>query len=574
METIPANSATETDVLIVGAGPVGLTLALDLGQRGVRCTLIERNETAIQLPKMERCNARTMEIYRRLGVAEKIRDAGLPRDAPMDVFLAASMAGPPIAHLPYPSVARAKAEIAARNDGQPLEPYQLISQYTLEPLLRSFLDALPNVTVRFGCELTHFEQDAASVTASVRTTAGAPNAKEETIRAAYLVGCDGGSSTVRKQLGIQLQGEGNIRKLRQALFYCPDLYARIPMGQGRHYHMAEGPHFAFIILQDSTRHWTLHAGTESDAEMVELFRHSLAMPLEFQTLSVNQWTQHLLCAERYGEGRAFIAGDAAHLVIPTGGLGMNTGAGDAIDLSWKLAGTLAGWGGPRLLASYEQERRPIGLRNVKVSRAAMHGRLSWRAAYQPNVRENTPEGAATRAEMARRFDVEQRKVTEILGIEAGYRYVDSPIVWPEPGEGPDPDHRAYVPTSWPGARLPHVWLPDGTALHDHLGAGYSLLRLGGTRAETSHLERALRATGAPLSVLDFSSDAAREIYGFDLLLVRPDLHVVWRGNQPPDDAAAVAAVATGHTSPSHTRPLRAVSREGTAQTRTASAGNR
>ena len=347
METNPRNSARETEVLIVGAGPVGLTLALDLGRRGVRCTLIERNETSIQLPKMERCNARTMEIYRRLGVANKIRDAGLPRTAPMDVFLAASMADSPIAHLPYPSVARAKAEIAARNDGQPLEPYQLISQYTLEPLLRSFLEPLPNVTVRFGCELIHFEQDAHAVSATIRTTAGAPeNKKDETIRAAYLVGCDGGSSTVRKQLGIQLQGEGNIRKLRQALFHCPELYERIPMGQGRHYHMAEGPHFAFIILQDSTRHWTLHAGVESDAEMIELFRHSLAMPLDFQTLSVNQWTQHLLCAERYGEGRVFIAGDAAHLVIPTGGLGMNTGVGDAIDLSWKLAATLAGWGGP------------------------------------------------------------------------------------------------------------------------------------------------------------------------------------------------------------------------------------
>jgi 2-polyprenyl-6-methoxyphenol hydroxylase-like FAD-dependent oxidoreductase len=530
-----------TQVLIVGAGPVGLTLALDLGQRGVHCTLIERNETSIQLPKMERCNARTMEIYRRLGIAEKIRDAGLSREAPMDVFLAASMAGPPIAHLPYPSVARAKAEIAARNDGQPLEPYQLISQYTLEPLLRSFLERLPNVTVRFGCELTQFEQDAAAVSASVRTAAS-----QETIRATYLVGCDGGSSTVRKQLGIQLQGEGNIRKLRQALFHCPDLYTRVPMGQGRHYHMAEGPHFAFIILQDSTRHWTLHAGVESDAEMVELFRHSLAMPLDFQTLSINQWTQHLLCAERYGEGRVFIAGDAAHLVIPTGGLGMNTGVGDAIDLSWKLAATLAGWGGPHLLASYERERRPIGLRNVKASRAAMQGRLSWRAAWRPNVRDDTPEGAATRAEMAQRFDVEQRKVTEILGIEAGYRYVDSPVIWPEPDDGPDPDNRSYVPTSWPGARLPHVWLDDGTALHDHLGPGYTLLRLGGTRADTGHLERALRATGATLDVRDFPSGAARDIYGYDLLLVRPDLHVVWRSNEAPHDAAVVAAVATGH----------------------------
>ena len=532
----------ETQVLIVGAGPVGLTLALDLGLRGVRCTLIERNETSIRLPKMERCNARTMEIYRRLGVAEKIRDAGLPRSAPMDVFLATSMAESPIVRLPYPSVTDAKNEIAAHNDGRPLEPYQLISQYTLEPLLRSIVEMLPSIRVCFGYELISFTQDATSVSAAIRTLKGA----REIIKATYLVGCDGGSSRVRKQLGFQLQGEGNIRKLRQALFHCNDLYERIPMGKGRHYHIAEGPLFPFIILQDSTRHWTLHAAASNDDEMAEIFRRSLGMPIEFEMLSVNEWTQHLLCAERYCEGRVFIAGDAAHLVIPTGGLGMNTGVGDAIDLSWKLAATLAGWGGPQLLASYERERRPIGLRNVKVSRAAMSGRLSWRAAYHPDIRKNTPEGAAVRAEMARRFDVEQRKVTEILGIEAGYRYVNSPIVWPESGIGPDPDNPRYVPTTWPGARLPHVWLKDGTALHDRLGPGYTLLRLGGTIVDTSNLQRALQAKGAPVDVLDIKDDAAREIYGYDLLLVRPDLHVVWRGNQPSEDAGTIAAVATGH----------------------------
>jgi 2-polyprenyl-6-methoxyphenol hydroxylase-like FAD-dependent oxidoreductase len=531
----------ETQVLIVGAGPVGLTLALDLGQRGVRCTLIERNESSIQLPKMERCNARTMEIYRRLGIAEKVRDAGLPRTAPMDVFLAPSMSGPPIVRLPYPSVAEAKAEIAAHNDGRPLEPYQLISQYTLEPLLRSIVEAQPSVTVRFGWELTSFTQDAGSVLARV----GTAKRREETIRAAYLVGCDGGSSTVRKQLGIRLQGEGNIRNLRQALFHCPDLYERIPMGKGRHYHIAEGPLFPFIILQDSTRHWTLHAAAASDREMAEIFRRSLDMPIEFEMLSVNEWTQHLLCAERYGEGRVFIAGDAAHLVIPTGGLGMNTGVGDAIDLSWKLAATLAGWGGPRLLASYEEERRPIGLRNVKASGAAMSGRLSWRGAYHPDIRKNTPAGAAIRAEMASRFDVEQRKVTEILGIEAGYRYVGSPLIWREDGAGPDPDNSRYVPTTWPGARLPHVWLNDGAALHDRLGPGYTLLRLAGSQTDVSGLERALRATGAPLDVLDIHDQPVREIAGFDLLLVRPDLHVVWRGNRLPDETGTVAAVATG-----------------------------
>jgi 2-polyprenyl-6-methoxyphenol hydroxylase-like FAD-dependent oxidoreductase len=489
---------------------------------------------------MERCNARTMEIYRRLGIAERVRDAGLPRDAPMDVFLALSMADPPLVHLPCPSVAAATAKIAAQNDGGLLEPYQLISQYTLEPLLRSIVETIAGVTVRFGCELIAFTQDASSVTAVVQA-----NDAAETIRAPYLVGCDGGSSTVRKLLGIPLQGEGNIRKLRQALFRCNDLYDRIPMGKGRHYHIAEGPLFPFIILQDSTRHWTLHAAASSDGEMAEIFKKSLAMPIPFEMLSVNEWTQHLLCAERYREGRVFIAGDAAHLVIPTGGLGMNTGVGDAIDLSWKLAATLAGWGGAQLLASYEAERRPIGLRNVKASRGAMTGRLGWRAAYHPNVRDDTAQGAATRHRMAALFDVQQRKVTEILGIEAGYRYVDSPIVWREPGDGPDPDNPCYIPTTWPGARVPHVWLDDGAALHDRLGPGYTLLRLGGTRADTASLEQSFRDMGAPLDVRDIASERARELFEYDLLLVRPDLHVVWRGNKLPQHAKKVALVAVG-----------------------------
>jgi 2-polyprenyl-6-methoxyphenol hydroxylase-like FAD-dependent oxidoreductase len=485
-----------------------------------------------------------MEIYRRLGIAEKVRDAGLPREAPMDVFLATSMVEPPIVRLPYPSVAEAKAEIAARNDGQPLEPYQLISQYTLEPLLRSIAETLPTISVRFSCELTAFEQDSDSVSATVRTE----NGTEETLRASYLVGCDGGSSTVRKGLGIPLQGEGNIRKLRQALFHCEDLYERIPMGKGRHYHIAEGPLFPFIILQDSTRHWTLHAAAESDGEMSEIFRKALAMPIPFEMISVNEWTQHLLCAERYAQGRVFIAGDAAHLVIPTGGLGMNTGVGDATDLAWKLWATLSGWGGPGLLDSYEAERRPIGLRNVKASRSAMLGRLGWRGAYRSDIRENTPDGKAARDEMARRFDLEQRKVTEILGIEAGYRYVDSPIVWQEPGDAPDPDNPQYVPTSWPGARLPHIWLDDRSALHDRLGSGYTLLRMGKSSDDARDLERAFQKFRAPLDTLQINGERARDIYGYDLLLVRPDLHVAWRGNKIPENPQAIAAVVLGHDS--------------------------
>ena len=514
-----------TDVLIVGAGPVGLTLALDLGRRGVHCTLIERNSEHSRLPKMERCNARTMEIYRRLGVVDAVRQAGLPCAAPMDVFLTPSLAEAPLAHLALPSVTDARADIAAHNDGtRLLEPYQVISQYTLEPLLRQIVEALPTVCVRFGCELTAYAQDADGVTG---------NTSQGEIRSRYLVGCDGGSSTVRKQMGIRLAGRGGIRTLRQALFSCPELYPSLAY-KGRHYHVAQPPLFPFLILQDSTRHWTLHAGASSDAEMAQLFAASIGTPVPFEMLSVNEWTQHLLCAERYADGRVFIAGDAAHLVIPTGGLGMNTGVGDATDLGWKLAATLAGWGGPGLLRGYEAERRPVALRNVEASGAAMAGRDTWRAATSPE-------------EMARRFDVEQRKVTDILGIEAGYVYRDSPLVAEATGEPPDFESRAYVPTTWPGARLPHVWLDDGAALHDQLpSSSFTLLRLGGSSADIAPLAREMRALGAPLEVLDVSDTRPREIYGFDVLLVRPDLHVVWRGNIEPSDPRGLAARVTGH----------------------------
>lgn len=523
----PARSTRETEVLVVGAGPVGLTLALDLGRRGVRTLLVERNRTSIQLPRMERCNARTMEVFRRLGIAGQVRAAGAPPDVPMDVFLTPSLAEPAFVHLPYPSVAQSRAEIAAHNDGRPLEPSQLISQYTLEPLLRSIVAPLPLVTVRYGCELVSFEQEPGSVVAHLESDDRGP----EVVRATYLVGCDGGSSIVRRTLGIRLQGEGGIRTLRQALFRCDALWDRIPVGRGRHYHVVQ-PGFPFIILQDSTRHWTLHAAAASDAEMAAVFGRALGLAIGFETVSVNEWTQHLLCAERYQDRRVFIAGDAAHLVIPTGGLGMNTGVGDAIDLSWKLSATLAGWGGPSLLPSYELERRPVGLRNLRASGSAMRGRERWRQ-------------ARTRQEMARLFDAEQRKVTEILGIEAGYRYVGSPLVWPEPGEGPDPDSARYVPTTWPGARLPHVWLDDGTALHDRLGRGYTLLRLGRRPPDSRKLVQAWRAFRAPLEVLDVPDDPARELFAFDLLLVRPDLHVVWRGHRLPEDCGRLAALATG-----------------------------
>jgi 2-polyprenyl-6-methoxyphenol hydroxylase-like FAD-dependent oxidoreductase len=536
----------DTQVLIVGGGPVGLTLAIALGQHGVRCELIEQKQEPAFLPKMERANARTMEMYRRLGLAEKIRAAGLRPDCPMDVYIVLAMNEPPLLRLPYPSIAQAAADIRATNDGTaPAEPYQLISQYTLEPLLKSVAEDIPAVRVRFGCEFIALHQEPQGVTATVKSL----NGSSRSIRCAYLVGCDGGASRVRKELGIELRGEGNLMQLRQALYRCDELFDRLPLGngpgRGRHYHVADD-RATFLIMQDSTRHWTLHSSVDSDEEMKSQFEKVVAAPLSYEMLSCAPWRQNLLLADHYWKGRVFLAGDAVHLVIPTGGLGMNSGVGDAIDLAWKLAATLQGWGGPNLLASYEIERRQVGERNVGASRYATIGRRKWRSMWQPGIREDTPMGRHVREMLAQVADVEQRKSNEMIGAELGYRYVDSPVICDIPG-GPEHLFREYVPTTWPGARLPHIWLSDGTAVQDRIPTGaFCILQLGRPKRGAGELAAAIGARGAHVEVLDIPERSARDVYGHDFILVRPDMHIVWRGNEPPENASEVAAVATGH----------------------------
>jgi 2-polyprenyl-6-methoxyphenol hydroxylase-like FAD-dependent oxidoreductase len=363
------------DVVVVGAGPVGLVLAIDLGRRGVRTLLIEKDPTTKQWPKMDRSNARTMEFFRRLGFADEVRALGYPADASMDVLIVRSLAKEPLAVLKYPTVSEHRKAIRDARDGsEPLEPYQLVSQNDIEPLLKRIAEATPNVVVRYGCELTGFEQAADGVQATVCDLDGSATV----VRALYLVGCDGGVSTVRKRLGIKLSGRGAITEQLQITFRSDDLYDKIPIGKGRHYYVADEQGAAFVV-QGSRREFTLNLRPSDDIDLRAAISERIGFDIDFEVLKSRRWKLHLLLADHYRDGRVFLAGDAAHLVIPTGGLGMNMGVGDSIDLSWKLAGTIHGWGGPGLLDSYEPERRKVGARNVEASGWAAEGMFLWRA---------------------------------------------------------------------------------------------------------------------------------------------------------------------------------------------------
>lgn len=534
------------EVLIVGAGPVGLALALDLGRRGVHCRLVEQASGPRDLPKMERCNARTMEIFRRLGVADRIRAGGLQAHVPMDVFIVSQLCEPPILRLPYASVDDARARAANVHDGSaPLEPYQLISQYTLEPILLAAVRELANVEVAFDCALRGFTQDGGGVEATLEHHDG----RTEVVHASYLAGCDGGTSTVRKALGIELRGRGNIAQLRQVFFRSDDLTTKVPrVALGRHFYVADTEARMIgtaIVVQDDQRHFVFHTSLPEDADLEEAIIDAVGIPIDVHIRAVNRWKLHLLLAERYSAGRAFLAGDAARLVIPQGGLGMNTGIADATDLAWKLTAALRGWAGPRLLDSYNHERRQVGERVIEASRIAAEATATWRSASTGEVRESSVAGRRVRTAIARSADVEQRKSHEMLGIELGYRYEDSPVVIDEEPPGHGGSRFDYVPTARPGSRLPHVWCDDGLPLHDRLTDGFSLLRLGRTSVDTDPLVVALRSFGAPVEVLDLPDGEPRRVYEADLVLVRPDLHVAWRGDTPPRDVSVVAATVLG-----------------------------
>lgn len=516
---------TQVPVLIAGGGPVGMTLARTLALLGVRCLLVERNGSTTRHPKMDITNGRSMELFRRLGLADRLRAVAVPEANNFDVSWITSLAreqgGRELHRFRYPSVVEKRAEILARNDGtQPREPAMRVSQVLIEPVLRDAIVGHPLVDARWGVALEDFEQEGEGVLVTLRAAeAGAdgPGSNQagatEQVRCRYLVGCDGGSSRVRSKLGIGLEGRPAVAQRYMVHFRSEAHDLLQAFGIAWHYQTAKGT----LIAQDDKDAWTLQTRPPPGIDPATIDPNAVldawaGRPFAREILVANPWVTHLVLAESYGSGRVFLAGDAAHQYIPTGGYGMNTGIGDAVDLGWKLAATLRGHAGPGLLASYERERRPVGLRNRLASERHTGVRLKIAELYDSVT---DPEA------LGRAIAALGNAENESWGIEFGYRY-----------DGVEGDPLVYEPTMAPGARLPSTFLRDGSALYDHLGPWFTLLRFGD--ADPSPL---IDTAPVPLETVIVDDAYLASIYRARLVLVRPDTHIAWRGDACDDGDA-------------------------------------
>lgn len=533
---------SQVPVVIAGGGPVGMMLAKELASRGISCLLAERNPTTTRHPKMDITNGRTMEHFRRLGMIDRIRGAAVAEDHPFDVSWITDLSSYELARFSYPNVDEARKIIRYVNDGsQPLEPDMRVSQVDLEPVLKSFLDEEPLVDVRFGWAFERFVEEDDRVVVTLKETA---TGAEEEVECAYLAGCDGGNSRVREQLGIALEGTPNVAQMYMVHFRSEARDVLQRWGVAWHYQSAKGT----MIAQNDRDIWTIHAPVPPgiDPESIDprqIVTDFAGCEFDFDVLVANAWTPHLVLAESYGKGRIYLAGDASHQYVPTGGYGMNTGMGDAVDLGWKLAAMVQGWGGPELLPSYDVERRAVGARSRQGSERHVGVRFEIAMCYTPDL--DDPSADTARKEAGDKILALGNAENEALGVEIGYRYDPSPIVWGEQGEAPENDLITYQPTTWPGSRLPSVYLADGQAVFDLLGQGFTLITFG--NSDTSKWEAAAQSAGIPLAVLKLSEPAVREIYECDHLLIRPDQHVAWRGDSLDLDARKVFARVSGNT---------------------------
>ncbi|HEX6352808.1 FAD-dependent monooxygenase [Actinophytocola sp.] len=521
--------AERTDVLVVGAGPVGALLALELARHGVSSVLVDRAIAASRHPKMDFLNGRSMELLRRHGLVEEIRRRGVGAEHAFDFLWLIDYREPPVARWHYPAVAQVQERMASVNDGSmPLEPYQRVLGSRLEELGRQRVREQPRVDFRPGVRFTGLSQESDGVTADLVTDTGA----EVRVLARFVVGCDGANSTVRSAADITMNTVGPTAWHRDVYFRSADPVLR---KYGRFFLSIVGRGVT-LVSRDEQHTWTAtfpitdderSAGTPSDPLAVVRERMGVDFAVD-EIIDVAEWYGELAVADSYRAGRVFLAGDAAHHFYPTGGHGANTGLADAVDLGWKLAAAVNGWAGPGLLDSYAAERRPVALFNREMcfNLLEVWGRF-------PRL----VHAGASRAQLAG-FLAEEEHQIDNVGIHFGYRYESSPVVWSEPGTAPDWRWRHVVPTTWPGGRAPSVRLPGGRELLDCLGPDFTLVDTSGDGSGTRLVAEA-NSRGLPTAYVAVNSARVAAVWERSLVLIRPDQHVAWRGDIPPDDWPAV-----------------------------------
>ena len=532
-----------TQVLIVGAGPAGQGLAIELGSRGIKCLVIEKNPRIGVAPRAKTTNVRTREHFRRWGIADALRDASpFGVDYPSNIVFTTRMAG----HL----LARFDNALYCAPGRNPLyaEHAQWIPQYTVEKVMRQHLDTLPGVEVRLNCELVGFEQNAASVLAIVRNR---ETGEEYEVEAEFLAGCDGGRSLVRDAIGARMEGSFGMSRNYNIVFRAPGLAEAHPHGRAIMYWQINSDIPSILGPMDSGDRWFfMPTALAPDMQVTkdtaaDLIRRATGIDLPFEVLSIDEWVAHRVIADRYRKGNVFLVGDACHLHPPYGGFGMNMGVSDAVDLGWKLAAVLQGWGGKALLDSYELERRPVHM-HVLEEASANHATIS-NALYEAGLEDDSANGKAARSRVGKRINAEKLSEFYTLGTILGDRYSDSPVVQASSLPAPPRDFLNYVPSAVPGSRAPHAWLHDGSSLFDHFGQGMTLLVLPTASSACSKAAaRDAAALNVPLTLLPCDNPALRALYPSLLTLVRPDQHIAWRGDTWPDrDDFNVLAMATG-----------------------------
>ena len=516
--------SVDVDVLVIGAGPAGLAMAVELGSRGVSVLLAERNLRGGVAPRAKTTNVRSRTHFRRWGIADKLAAASpLGIDYPNDIRFVTRLAGHPLAHF-----SDAFNAAPARNDLYP-EHAQWIPQYTLERVLLDHARTMACVEVSFGVSFISATQDDGWVTSRLQSDEG-----ERDVRSRYLVGADGARSVVRELIGARMQGRYGITRNYNIVFRAPGLAEAHAHGPAVQYWQVNSHGASLIGPMDSGDVWFFmptgmkEGETLSNADAAAAIAKATGIDLPYEVLSTDEWMASRLLADRYRQGRAFLVGDACHLHPPFGGYGMNMGVADSVDLGWKMAATLQGWGGPTLLDSYEAERRAVHeivMEEAVANNAVLGGQL-----YQDGLEADTPEGEALRRETGERILSAKAREFFTLGTVLGLGYEDSPVIVAD-GAPPAPrDGKIYTPSARPGSLAPHAWLPDGTSLYDRFGPGFTLVVAPeASPKDVADAQDQARTLKAPLCVVRPEGVPVGELYGAALTLVRPDQYVAWRG---------------------------------------------